>query len=314
MWKILGSSLLATAAALHGYHTLTGRDALLDLRDKVRLQSRSLADWDNFCAANPKRSEIVVCLTTTPSRISRIEGTLKSLFYQTHRPKTIRLHVPTFSRREGRLYSVPAALQTLTALEIVRCADAGPATKLLPALEVFDREQPLLVVDDDRLYPPDLIERFTDAAALLPHAALGLSGWNVPDTLIDRPTTLLDHLCQRAPAPVKSTRLHQPRRVDILMGYTGYLVRPAFFEHTTVSDYSAAPPAAFYVDDVWISAHCTAPRWVFPAPRHCFIPRKDWFLHDRTALYRLNNGGGNPELRNNTLLIRYFQDRWLCTQ
>lgn len=308
------AAIVAGVAGLRSYHFMTGRDALLDLRDKVRLQRRSLAGWDAFCAANPNRSELVVCLTTTPSRIGRIAGTLKSLLYQTHRPKAIRLHVPFFSRREQRLYAIPAALQNLATVEIVRCADAGPATKLLPALAAFDREQPLLVVDDDRLYPPDLVERFARAADTLPHAALGMSGWNVPADLTDRPATTRDHLRQRAPAPVKSTRLRRPRRVDILMGYTGYLVRPAFFEHSTVSDYSAAPAAAFYVDDVWISAHCAAPRFVFPAPRHCFIPRKEWFLHDRTALYRLNDGGGDPEQRNNTILIRYFRDRWLCAR
>jgi len=311
LWVV---GLLAAIAALRSYHFMTGRNALLDLRDKLRLQSRSISAWDDYCARNPNRSDIVICLTTTPSRITRLEGTLKSLLYQSRRPQAIRLHIPDYSQREQRPYPIPAYLCELKSVEIVRCVDFGPATKLIPALEAYESQQLLLIVDDDRLYPPDLVETFARAAAAMPDAALGMSGWIVPDDLTDRPATLLDHIRQRTPAPVKSTRMQQSRRVDILLGYAGYLVRPAFFARAALVDYSGAPTAAFYVDDVWIGAHCTAPKYVVPARRHCAIPRKDWFLHDRTALYRLNAGGGDPEQRNNTIMIRYFKERWLCAR
>ena len=304
----------ATAGVLQAYHFLTGRHALLDQRDKLRLLSRSLAAWDAHCAAKPKGSAIIVCLTTTPSRISRLPATLKSLLYQTCRPQAIRLHIPEFSRREQVVYQIPAALRHLKCIELVRCADRGPATKLLPALETFESQQQLLVVDDDRLYPPDLISTFEQWSHALPHAALGLSGWRVPRDLTDRPVTLLNNIRQIPPAPLKSTRLRQPQPVDILMGYTGYLVRPAFFDLAAARNYVGAPDAAFYVDDVWISAHCQVPKYVIPSHRHCFIPRKDWFLHDRTALYRINNGGGDPHQRNTTIMLRHFKAHWLATR
>lgn len=311
--KYLAFALLgaATAGVIQSYHFLTGRDALLDQRDKLRLQSRSLAAWDAACAAKPKGSDIIVCLTTTPSRISRIYAPLKSLLYQTCRPQAIRLHIPEYSRREQVAYQIPTELRQLTCIEIVRCADHGPATKLLPALGSFDSQQKLLVVDDDRLYPPDMISTFEQWAHARPDAALGMSGWRVPHDLTDRPVTLRTNICQIPPAPIKSTRLRQPQPVDILMGYTGYMVRPAFFDLPAVRNYVGAPDAAFYVDDVWISAHCQVPKYVIPSHRHCFIPRKDWFFYDRTALYRLNDGGGDPEQRNTTIMIRHFKERWL---
>jgi hypothetical protein len=300
----------ATAGAVQSYHFLTGRCALLDQRDKLRLHSRSLTAWDAACAAKPICSDIVVCLTTTPGRISRLQAPLKSLLYQDCRPLAIRLHIPEFSQREQVAYQIPAELRQLTCIEIVRCADLGPATKLLPALGSFDSRQKLLVVDDDRLYPPNLVREFDRWSRMLPDAALGMSGWRVPSDLTDRPLTLLNNIRQIPPAPIKSTRVRQPQPVDILMGYTGYLVRPACFDLPAVWNYADAPDAAFYVDDVWISAHCTAPKYVIPGNRHCFIPRKDWFFYDRTALYRINDGGGNPEQRNTTIMIRYFKERW----
>lgn len=311
MWGAVAMGAAAAAgAAAWGYHFATGRDALRDGRDKLRLQSRSLAQWDAFCAANPHRSDIVVCLTTTPSRSVRLAGVLKSLLAQSLRPQAIRLHLPHFSQREGCAYAVPAEVAALTCVEIVRCADEGPATKLLPALGALPAGQKILVVDDDRLYPSDLLEVFARWAAALPDAALGLSGWCAPDDLTDRDVTLLDTLRGRPPAPVKATRLHAPRRVDILMGYTGYLVRPAFFDIAEVTDYRTAPPAAFYVDDIWLSAHCRAPRYVIPARRHCSIPRKDWFFYDRNALYRINERG-EPQARNTSVMLHYFGERWL---
>lgn len=309
----LGALALAGAAAAgaaKAYHLATGRDAVLDLRDKLRLGGRSLQAWDQWYAANLRRADIVVCLTTIPSRIGRLPGILKSLLYQSQRPQAIRLHIPHRSRREGCTYRIPDEIQRLQSVEIVRCTDWGPATKLLPALAAFDTEQKILVVDDDRLYPPDLVEVFARWSKVFPQAALGMSGWRVAPDLAARPASAIDALLHRSPAPVKSTRLQVPCPVDVLMGYTGYLVQPGFFDATAVADYSQAPDAAFYVDDIWISAHCRAPKLVVPARRHCFIPRKAWFHYDRTALYRINEVG-DPERNNNTTMIRYFRDRWL---
>jgi hypothetical protein len=311
--RSLAGLLLAAAIGARAYNLCTGRDVLLDARDKARLSRRTVAQWAEFYARNPRRSDIIVCLTTTPSRITRLEGTLKSLLYQSRRPHRIRLHIPAFSRREQRAYTIPAYLETLSPVDIVRCADDGPATKLIPALQTLPPQQKILVVDDDRLYPPHLVDEFDRWSNACPRLALGVSGWRAPANLMDRPLMWVDNLLQIPPEPVKSTRLREKKPVDVLQGYTGYLVRPEFFDVERVADYTRAPEAAFYVDDVWISAHCRAPKYVFPARRHCFISRRDWPLFDRTALYRIN-GQGDPEKRNNTIMLRYFKDCWLCAR
>jgi hypothetical protein len=104
-----------------------------------------------------------------------------------------------------------------------------------------------------------------------------------------------------------------PVPVDILRGCDAYLVRPRYFNLEAVGDYRAAPPAARWADDVWISAHCQAPKTVIPARRMPFYCLRDWFFFERTALHRLNNPP-EPDRRANTILIRYFAGRWLCSQ
>jgi len=63
------------------------------------------------------------------------------------------------------------------------------------------------------------------------------------------------------PAPVRATRLRTPYEVDVLQGMSGYLVRPEFFDLRALCDYSAAPEAVFFVDDVWISAIAARASW-----------------------------------------------------
>lgn len=304
----------ALAAGVKTYDHLSGRNLLLDALDRFRLATRSLEEGDNHWASNIRRSDIVVCLTTTPARIGWLEGTLKTLLLQSCSPARIRLHLPAWSKREERAYEIPAFLEKLRAVQVVRCHEWGPATKLIPALAEFPPQQRLLVVDDDMLYPADLVANFHAWSEANPHLAIASSGWIVPADLTDRPTTLWGNLRQAPPVPLKSTRIREPRRVDVFQGYSGYLVRPSFFDHAEVTDYTHAPPEAFWVDDVWLSGHCKVRRVVFPARRYCFEQVRLEARFKHTGLGRINRGDGTPEMRNNTIVIRALRDRWMVSR
>lgn len=309
---VLGGMAGATGIAglaLHLHSALDGECFFPDRWDQYRLSTRSLQQWDEHWTRHPKRSEIIVCLTTLPWRIDRVERTIKSLLYQSVSPQRIHLHVPYISRREQKVYTIPPVLEGLRSLKIIRCEDYGPATKLIPAVIDLAPHQNLLVVDDDRIYPPDLLEVLQQASQTRPDCAFGAAGWIVPADLTDHECSLWRNLRQIPPATLKSSRLRQIREVNILEGYAGYLVKPSFFNPAELTDYSNAPEAAFYVDDVWISAHCRPPRYVIPSRRHCFRPWPEYW-EDERALCRVNNGGGDPEKRHDTIMIRYFHDRW----
>jgi hypothetical protein len=298
----------ATAIAAHDF--FEGETLVADMIRAARLARADLGDLDRKVAARAK-SPLVVTLTTIPSRIDLLDMTLKSLLDQSLAPAEIRLNVPHHSRREDCAYEIPSWLEKLETVKIVRCDDSGPATKLFPTLPCVEADAPVVVVDDDRIYPPRFLETLAAAADADPDSAFGLSGWVVPEDFIDRPTTIRSNLYLQPPAPVRARRLRKPFEIDILQGFSGYLVRPRFFpELQAMLAHEGAPREAFFVDDVWISGFCRARKFVVPAKRAGF---QQWSRREHyraSSLGLVNRGEGTPESRNNTIVIRHLADRW----
>ncbi|MFT3671395.1 hypothetical protein [Aestuariivirga sp.] len=302
--------IAAAWLALLIYNFFEGETLLRDLIDEVRLSRTSLTALDKTWARNPEKSDVIVSLSTIPSRLPHIAPTLKSLLRQSRAPKRIVLNLPAYSLREKTDYMVPDFLKALSAVEVIRCDDLGPATKLTPTLLRETPSQAIIVVDDDRIYPPTLVAELEDAAAAAPDTAFAMCGWIVPPDLIDRPTTVWSNLMLKAPVPLRARRLRKPVAIDILMEFAGYIVRPRFFDVAAIQNYAASPPEAFYVDDVWFSAHCRAAKVVLPARRYNYQPKLRRAFYERTSLAVINRGPGGDERRNNTLIIKKFADKW----
>lgn len=301
----------AAAAAIKIHDFFEGETLLRDVADEIMLSRSSLAELDRAWARNPARSEAIISLTSIPSRLPLIERTLKSLMRQSLAPRRIVLNLPRFSKREGVAYEAPGFLAGLGAVSIRWCEDMGPATKLLPSLMGEAPDTPIIVVDDDRIYPACLVADLMAAASREPRSAFCMSGWVVPGDLTDRPTTVWSNLRMLPPAPIRARRLSKPVEVDIVQGLSGYLVRPSFFDIAAITDYSGAPKEAFFVDDVWISAHCRARRFVIPAARANYQPKLHRRFYGRTSLGRINRGPGPDAQRNNSIVIRHFAGAWL---
>ncbi len=312
----LGVSLLLAGAvgAAIGVHDYVEAETLVhDLIDEFRLSRSGLAELDAAWERNPSRSDAIVSLTTIPSRLPLIGLTLKSLMRQRVAPARIVINLPRFSRRENVAYEVPGFLEGLRSVSIRWCEDLGPATKLLPSLQNEAPDTRIIVVDDDRVYPDNLVGDLAAASDAEPGMAFSMRGWIVPPDLTDRQTTLWAKLANAPPAPVRARRLSAPARVDIIMGVSGYLVKPSFFDLARVMDYAQAPREAFFVDDVWISAHLRVPRVVIPARRVSYQPKYLKGVYDRTALASINRSPGPDSLRNNTIVIRHFPRNWMMT-
>ena len=95
-----------------------------------------------------------------------------------------------------------------------------------------------------------------------------------------------------------------------MQGFSGYLVKAKFFDRAAVTDYTRAPAAAFFVDDVWISAHCRVPKVVCRGRRTNFPSIFDSRFFKRSSVALVNRGTGTPASRNNTIMLRYFAGRW----
>ena len=87
-------------------------------------------------------------------------------------------------------------------------------------------------------------------------------------------------------------------------------MKPRFFDAAALVDYSAAPEAAFFVDDVWISAHCRARKVVCPGRRTNFESVRDARFYKRSSVALVNRGTGTHASRNNTIMLQFFKDRW----
>ena len=118
---------------------------------------------------------IIITLTTTPPNFPHVHKTIRTLINQTVQPDRIILNIPSEYTREDfqdGLFDMHIA-PTMDALrgrvEINRCHDYGPATKLLGLLEIneygifkikesISDDDIVIVLDDDIEYPSELVE------------------------------------------------------------------------------------------------------------------------------------------------------------
>ncbi|WP_421773373.1 hypothetical protein [Gracilimonas sp.] len=308
--------LLFVLLSVLTYNYLSGKNLIKDLIHFIKLNSRSLKQWDQFHSDISKSSDIVISFTTIPERIDKLDLTLKSLLYQNIQPASINIYIPYQSFRNNKPYRIPPILNELKNIQIHRVdVDYGPATKFIHALNSFPEEQQVLVVDDDNIYPPNYVEQFEEASRRYPDKILSASGWRVPDDLIDKPTTLKSNVFKLPPTPIPGTRIKKNYPVDIIQGYSGYLLKPVFFNLEELQDYSLTPEALRFVDDVWISAHAKVPKIVFPMKRFCYTPFLKKHDFSSSSLAKINNWNKpSNEDRNNTIGIKLFEERWLNFQ
>ena len=283
----------------------------------TRWQRGLLADWASLAlpirltsleaaarhfAGNGRRSDIVVSLTTLPGRESLLSQTLKSLLLQTLSPAEITIHVAPSAR-----FPVPAELRHLecfsSSIKVIRHEqDLGPSMKAIPAIlaAAATPDQRIVYLDDDTLYPRDLLAHFDTWSAALPDAALAGRGWQVAPSL----------KWTNSPALCVSTRTRQPAPaplpVDIVAGYGAVLVKPRFFDAARLVAYAAAPPEAFFVDDIWLSGCLAAAgvqRFLIPMRRNATAQ----LLRHVTASL---SAGANADGRNNSVVLEHFSAHW----
>ena len=243
-------------------------------------------------------ARVVVSMTTIPDRVARIAPTLSSLLDQTRRPDAIYLNLPRYARREQREYEIPEFLERFSCVERISCGrDNGPATKLIPTLQrETDPDTCIIAIDDDQIYPRNLIETLVSRSEKLPDAALCSRGFRIPASFdIENRNTIY------------GTHIEHPEQIEIMQGSAGFLVKPCFFT-AEVFDYSDAPERAFYCDDVWFAGHLARngiELYVVPFDNH-YSRIASWSTRGTLSLYHNENHDGE----NDASLYRYFSADW----
>ena len=263
-------------------------------RQQVRFIRETLAANRTF-----DQRRVIASLTTVPGRINNLRPTIRSLLKQTRPPDEIVVAIPEFSIREQRPYVVPEYLLRLPRLRVLHChKDWGPATKFIPIvreeLAAGRGDTLIMVVDDDRVYPRDALETYLHYHAQLLEAALCFRGAAMPRTLDWRDARM-----------IRARELRQPEPAAVMTGCGSYLIQPRFFDES-LWDYSKAPQAAFFMDDIWISGCLSCrkvKRYVVPASammRSVFRQRRTLSLHDVPS----------GRQQNNNETIAFFRDTW----
>jgi len=120
------------------------------------LQQQSLTSTE-MGVGNDKEHNIVVSLTSFDRRIHNVVYAVESVFQQWVKPDAVVLWLSKEQFPDGQL---PEALvrQQQRGLQVFYIEDLGPYTKYFYAFDKFP-DSLIITIDDDTLYPPDMIDQ-----------------------------------------------------------------------------------------------------------------------------------------------------------
>lgn len=174
--------------------------------------------------------KIVASLTTLPDRYDKLYNTLKILHNQTIKLDAIYLTLPYIAKRLNKPYpKLPNKIKKLCT--IVRCKeDYGPICKLYGALVCENDPNTIIItVDDDCVYPNNLVELLVNKSILRPNAAItgigvlvkcGLNFFAINSTFKE---------CKPYGNLISYNIPDCGRKVDIVHGVSGVLYKRCFF-------------------------------------------------------------------------------------
>jgi hypothetical protein len=220
--------------------------------------------FENFFNSKPN---IYISLTTSPTRIDKIEHLLKSLSEQTIKPYKIVLNLPHVFKRTNQTFDkIPEFINKYPLVQINRVDDIGPITKIIGSLNVVENPEDIIIsVDDDIKYNENMIEILTEIGTIFPNAA------------VTGTTFILDE------------NIDGIQYVKLVEGYGGVLYRKKFFDNFNVDELNKMDKVCFFADDLIISNHLSKNKI-----KMILADKSNKYLKD---VY-LDYGSGNDALKN----------------
>jgi hypothetical protein len=168
---------------------------------------------------------IYVSISTIPQRVKYINKAVDSLLNQTKKPDKIFINIPyKFKRFKETIDDNKIPKFDNADVEIIRCEDCGPGTKLLGSLDKLEKNSLMILADDDHVYEDYMIEKFF-------------------------------HFYSKAPNNAYSFYVHPLGNFGIGQGADGFAINTNHlagidnFYNEVVKDYKEL----FLYDDLWIS-------------------------------------------------------------
>ena len=161
---------------------------------------------------------VIISLTSSPSRLLQIEPVIQSLLRQDYEISRIELNLPQkYKNKED--YVIPERLSKYEKLHIYRQElDIGPATKIVPTLLRYLKEPDVYIVslDDDHVYPKEIVSTLMKGLITYGnHNIYSIGGIN---------------MYVGAKCTLTSVNVYKTAPVDVLEGVFGVLYNPRLFQ------------------------------------------------------------------------------------
>lgn len=112
------------------------------------------------------KNEISFCvsMSTIPGRIDNINEILNKINEQTLKPNRIFLNIPHHFKRFKNEIITEEKIKKIRAenLEIKRCYDYGPGTKIMGSINEVKKFECVILLDDDHIYDSNIFEIFIE--------------------------------------------------------------------------------------------------------------------------------------------------------
>ena len=115
---------------------------------------------------------IYVSLSAIPQRLKNLSKSVDSLLNQTKKPDKIFINIPFKYKRFNEtvdINQIPKFDNNI--VEIIRCDDCGPGTKLLGSVDKLKKNSLVILADDDHIYEDYMIEKFFYFHSIAPNNA-----------------------------------------------------------------------------------------------------------------------------------------------
>ena len=104
---------------------------------------------------------IYISISTIPQRVKHLNESVNSLLHQTRKPDKIFVNIPyKYKRFKETIEDNQIPKFDSSIVEITRCEDYGPGTKLLGSLNKLNKDSLIILADDDHTYEDYMIEKF----------------------------------------------------------------------------------------------------------------------------------------------------------
>lgn len=136
---------------------------------------------------NYKPFRLVVCLSTSPKRLSKISDVLNNMLKQSLCPDVIYVFIPKIFKRTNETYNQELINKYNNLSPIIKCTivdtDYGPITKILPVINYEKDPRTIAVsIDDDTIYDINMLYHYYCKSLLLNDAIIthgSITRWNL---------------------------------------------------------------------------------------------------------------------------------------